>query len=104
MLLITNARCDVSGRAYISLLASSYVDIDPLFEDADWLRSYTQRMARHQHVNPTFAKEGPPLTSLSLYAKLTRAVFKYEQWLESDMKALFHLSDVDELWVIRSHP
>lgn len=96
ILLITNARCSIGRRAYISITAASFIDVNPIFEDAEWLRNYIKGITRRQHANPQFP-EGGPYPKMLDERLLTRTVFDLDQWLRSDMKALFLLSDVDDL-------
>ena len=45
-------------RTSISLNASTFVDVDPDFRDAHWLRKSAQRLIKREHVNLPFPEGG----------------------------------------------
>ncbi|KAI9730849.1 MAG: hypothetical protein M1834_005567 [Cirrosporium novae-zelandiae] len=87
-LLITKPHSRMDFKEGIELSIKSYtrVDIDPDFVDAQWLRSYAQRLTKRQHINPPF-QEG---------------VFDLDQFEMAESKLLFRLSDIDSF--VRSKP
>jgi len=54
VLLITNPGYNNTRQEWLSLPASSLVDVDPDIRDTAWLRNYAQGLSRKQHVNPPF--------------------------------------------------
>ena len=58
ILLISNANLDNGRKPYITLSSSSFIDIDPEFEDAFWLRNWAINFAKHQHINPRVPENG----------------------------------------------
>ena len=51
LLLITNPRRDLSHQYQISTDATSFIEVDPICEDAQWLRSFAHNLTKRQHVN-----------------------------------------------------
>ncbi|KAI9664361.1 MAG: hypothetical protein M1831_002294 [Alyxoria varia] len=64
----------------ISLNASTFVDVDPDFRDAHWLRRFAQKLTKREHVNLPFPKDA----------------FDLETVLTAQVRPLFTLADVDE--------
>ena len=75
-----------TGRPSLSLNANTHVDIDPDSPDAKWLRNFTQKQTRREHVNPAF-----PDTLFDLEATLT-----------SQVRILYNLADIDA--TMRTNP
>jgi hypothetical protein len=80
VLLLSNPGWRIDRRAWISLTSNTIVDVDPDMPDADWLRTFAQRMTRREHVNPPFPE----------------AVFDFEAMSESVNQILYTFSDIDE--------
>jgi len=60
ILLITNPSLRPDRIPTISMVATTYVDIDPNIPDADYVRRYAQSLTKRDHVNPPFPKGGQP--------------------------------------------
>ena len=54
ILLMSNPGYRTDRRVTISLVKSTYVDIDPNIPDAQWLRRFAQKLTKRDHVNPPF--------------------------------------------------
>ena len=63
ILLVTNPSLRPDRTPTISLVATTYVDIDPNIPDADYVRRYAQSLTKRDHVNPPFPKGGQPRCS-----------------------------------------
>ncbi|TID19035.1 hypothetical protein E6O75_ATG06156 [Venturia nashicola] len=86
ILFISSPGWRIDRRTYISLTSSTLIDIDPNIPDAEWLRTYAERLTRHTHINPSF-----PYKSFDLQAAR-----------ESENQILFTFSELDQF--IRSSP
>jgi hypothetical protein len=86
ILFISSPGWRIDRRTYISLTSSTLIDIDPSIPDADWLRTYAQRLTRHTHINPPF-----PYT-----------LFDLQTARESENQILFTFTELDEF--VRSAP
>lgn len=58
VLLLTRPGCNVNNKIWLSIKATTMVDIDPDISDALWLRAYALRMTKRSHVNPPFVENG----------------------------------------------
>lgn len=58
VLLVTNPGWKDGGKKNLSINPNTYVDVDPNMYDADWLRNHAQNIAKRNHVNPPFPREG----------------------------------------------
>lgn len=99
VLLITNPLYRVERKNQISLEPSSFVDIDPAMQDAQWLREYALGKARREHVNPPCPENGMfSIKSIRRGRKeLMKVVFDVESATTSETRILFTLADIDEL-------
>ncbi|KAF2104784.1 hypothetical protein NA57DRAFT_29494 [Rhizodiscina lignyota] len=80
ILLFTSPGWRIDRKAWISLNASTCVDVDPSIEDAEWLRGFAQRITRREHTNPEFPQD----------------IFDFEAALMSPQRVLWTLGDLDE--------
>jgi len=60
VLLLTNAGFSPGHQSSVSLQANTFVDVDPLVDDAVWLRKYAQKLTKRDHVNPEAPEGGAP--------------------------------------------
>ena len=60
----------------------TYVDVDPLTTDACWLRGHAERLTKREHVNQAFPDD----------------MFDAEEAASAEIRILFTLADIDELW------
>lgn len=58
ILLITNAGFSENRTADVSLLANTFVDVDPCMDDAAWLLKHAQKLTQRDHVNPESPEGG----------------------------------------------
>lgn len=58
ILLITNAGFSENRQPDVSLLANTFVDVDPCIDDAVWLRKFARKLTKKDHVNPEPPKGG----------------------------------------------
>src|ERR1700753_3682894 len=58
VLLITSPGLRTDKKIWLSVTSNTMVDIDPLIPDAYWLRGYSQRMTKREHINPPFPHDG----------------------------------------------
>ncbi|KAF2838088.1 hypothetical protein M501DRAFT_992963 [Patellaria atrata CBS 101060] len=86
VLLISNPGWRIERRAWISLTANTYVDLDPSMTDAEWLRAFAQRLTKRDHINPPFPE----------------GAFDIEAAKTSPIRVLYTLAEVDEF--IRAAP
>ena len=63
VLLITQPDFKAERRPTLSLNDKTFVDIDPLMTDADWLRGYAQRLTKREHVNQPFPENSDAFPS-----------------------------------------
>ena len=81
------------------------MDIDPAFNDAVWLRAFAQRLTKKDHVNPPFPErgmyiDGPCTCNLNTDCGVF-SVFDIEAAESSEVRILYTLADIDELYVSR---
>ncbi|KAE9988033.1 hypothetical protein EG327_003557 [Venturia inaequalis] len=86
ILFISSPGWRIDRRTYISLTSSTLIDIDPNISDAEWLRTYAERLTRHTNINPPF-----PYKSFDLQTAR-----------ESENQILFTFAELDQF--IRSSP
>jgi len=105
ILLIANPRWKIDRKTWLSLNANTRVDIDPAFNDAVWLRAFAQRLTKKDHVNPPFPErrmyiDGPCTCNLNTDCGVF-SVFDIEAAESSEVRILYTLADIDELYVSR---
>lgn len=81
ILLITNPGWCSNRPGAIYLKAVTYVDVDPAIPDAQWLRSYAQKLTRKCRMNPPFPEQ----------------IFNPETIASPSVKILYNLADLDAL-------
>jgi hypothetical protein len=75
ILLITSPGWKIDKKIWLSVTSNTMFDIDPIIPDTFWLRGYTQRMTKREHINPPFPVDGK-FDSLHLISLLLMD-FKY---------------------------
>ena len=87
------------GRPTLNVDTRTHVDVDPYMTDAFWLRRYAGNLTKREHVNPPFPEGGkfPIDKGWEMELLLTEAVFDVETALNSEIRLLFTLAEVDEL-------
>ncbi len=58
ILLISHPMFRGDRRPTIGLKPETHVDVDPLINDALWLRGHAQRLTKREHVNQPFPDNG----------------------------------------------
>lgn len=58
ILLLTNPGFKDERQPTIVVESKTHVDVDPCMEDADWLRTFAQRLTKREHINPSFPDDG----------------------------------------------
>lgn len=58
ILLITRPGLYGEGRPVLSLTNNTHVDVDPILNDAFWLRGHAESSTKREHVNPPFPEGG----------------------------------------------
>lgn len=64
ILLISNPGWRIETRTWLSLNASTHIEVNPKMADADWLRSFAQRLTRRQSTNQPFPSSTQHLTHI----------------------------------------
>jgi hypothetical protein len=54
VLLLSRPGWRIDRKAWLSITSNTMIDVDPAIPDANWLRTFAQRMIRKEHVNPSF--------------------------------------------------
>ena len=100
ILLLTNPGYRAERNGKLCIHAETLLDVDPTMYDADWLRQHAQKLAKRDHVNPPFPENGMR-ASTSFRCQRGHAhamtVFDVETAVNSDVRILFTLGDIDEL-------
>lgn len=81
ILLLFHASFHGGYRASLSMNRDTHVEIDPSIADASWLRTYAERLTKHEHVNQAFPD----------------GLFDIEEAASANNRILFTLAGLDEL-------
>lgn len=98
VLLLSNPGCRSEKQPIICVNSNTHIDVDPIMDDAAWLRSFAQRLTTREPVNIPFPRGGmSELTPSTHYLlKLTTVVFDVHAAAKAPDRVLFTLFDLDQ--------
>ena len=88
----------------LSLRNGTYMNVDPLITDATWLRRYALGLTKKEHVNHPFPEDSEPRDRIFSPTRLIHPAFDLETALSAEIRILFTLADIDELYVCCNIP
>lgn len=96
VLLITSPGCNSSHRHWLSLTATSLVEVDPDLRDTAWLRVFAGRFAKREHVNPAFPLRGiGQCLGISILISYESTVYT-AALMDNPSRILYTLADIDQ--------
>ena len=102
ILLLTNVCCNTRGtRNYLLVQSSSFVEVNPLFPDAEWLRGFAIKSRNESLVNPPFPSSSGWISAHNFLTPVLKSpVFDFDTAIIAPARTLFTIADIEDLYCL----